>query len=315
MARPLRIMYPGAFYHVTSRGNEQKSVFKSIKDRIKFLEYLKSATERYNAIIHAYCLMDNHYHLLLETPSGNLSRIMAHINGAYTSYFNKKRERAGHLFQGRYKAIIVEADEYAKELSRYIHLNPVRAGVVKMPEEYEWSSYCYYTGKKEPVEWLCMDFILGYFGKRKKNSQKKYKAFVDLLVNMKYESPLKDVISSTILGTHEFIGFIKDKYIKSENVDRDLPALKVLKERPAIAEIVSCVDKELKDNETLSRNIKMYLCWKYTGETLDDIGQHFGIGGSGICQAGRRISKRIMEDSSLAGVINKIEKNMSIMKV
>ena len=148
MARPLRITYPGAFYHVTSRGNEQKPVFKSIKDRTKFLEYLKSATERYSAVIHAYCLMDNHYHLLLETPSGNLSRIMAHINGAYTSYFNKKRDRAGHLFQGRYKAIVVEADEYAKELSRYIHLNPVRAGIVKMPEEYKWSNYCYYIHKR-----------------------------------------------------------------------------------------------------------------------------------------------------------------------
>jgi putative transposase len=129
MARPLRISYPGAFYHVTSRGNEQKAVFKSTPDRERFLEYLESSVQRYNAIIHAYCLMDNHYHLLLETPDGNLSRIMAHINGAYTMYFNIKRKRFGHLFQGRYKAILVEADEYAEELSRYIHLNPVRANI------------------------------------------------------------------------------------------------------------------------------------------------------------------------------------------
>ena len=127
MARPLRIAFPGAFYHVTARGNERKAVFKSIRDRQKFIEYLETATERYNAVIHAYCLMDNHYHLLLETPSGNLPQIMQHINGAYTTYFNLKRVRAGHLFQGRYKAILVEMDEYAKELSRYIHLNPVRA--------------------------------------------------------------------------------------------------------------------------------------------------------------------------------------------
>ena len=127
MARPLRITFPGAFYHVTARGNERKAVFKSIRDRQKFLEYLETATERYHAVIHSYCLMDNHYHLLLETPSGNLPQIMRHINGAYTTYFNSKRTRAGHLFQGRYKAILVEMDEYAKELSRYIHLNPVRA--------------------------------------------------------------------------------------------------------------------------------------------------------------------------------------------
>ena len=149
MARPLRIAFPGAFYHVTARGNERKAVFKSIRDRQKFLEYLETATERYNAVIHAYCLMDNRYHLLLETPSGNLPQIMQHINGAYTTYFNVKRARAGHLFQGRYKAILVEMDEYAKELSRYMHLNPVRAKLAETPDKYEWSSYNFYTGGKQ----------------------------------------------------------------------------------------------------------------------------------------------------------------------
>ena len=136
MARPLRIEYPGALYHVTSRGNEQKDVFKSRRDREQFLSYLESAAERYGAVIHVWCLMSNHYHLLLETPKGNLSQIMRHINGAYTTYFNVKRKRAGHLFQGRYKAILVDADAYVAELSRYIHLNPVRAGMVKKAEEY-----------------------------------------------------------------------------------------------------------------------------------------------------------------------------------
>ena len=149
MSRPLRIQYPDAFYHVTSRGNELRDVFLSQRDRDKFLSYLESAVERYHAVIHVYCLMDNHYHLLLETPAGNLSQIMHHINGAYTTYFNTKRFRSGHLFQGRYKAILVDADEYEKELSRYIHLNPVRAGIVGRPEEYEWSSYRYYTVKRK----------------------------------------------------------------------------------------------------------------------------------------------------------------------
>ena len=144
MARPLRIEYSGAFYHVTSRGNERKAVYKSQRDREKFFSYLESATERYGAVVHIFCLMDNHYHLLIETPSGNLSQIMHHINGAYTTYFNTKRERSGHLFQGRYRAILIEVDEYAKELSRYIHLNPVRAGIAENPEEYRWSSCQYY---------------------------------------------------------------------------------------------------------------------------------------------------------------------------
>ncbi len=139
MARQLRIEYPGALYHVTSRGNEKKDIFRSIKDREKFLSYLSSAWERHGAVFHAWCLMSNHFHLMIETPEGNLSRIMKHINGSYTTYFNVKHKRAGHLLQGRYKAVLVQADTYAAELSRYIHLNPVRAKMVPSPEEYQWS--------------------------------------------------------------------------------------------------------------------------------------------------------------------------------
>jgi REP element-mobilizing transposase RayT len=127
MARPLRIQYPGAFYHVSFRGNERKNVFRSKGDREKFLSYLESATGRYGAKIHVYCLMSNHYHLRLETPEGNPAQIMRHINGAYTTYFNSKRKRSGPLFQGRYNAVVGDADEYATNLSRYIHLDPVRA--------------------------------------------------------------------------------------------------------------------------------------------------------------------------------------------
>jgi REP-associated tyrosine transposase len=214
MARPLRITFPGAFYHVASRGNERKAVFKSLRDRKKFLEYLESATQRYDARIHAYCLMDNHYHLLLETPSGNLSQIMRHINGAYTTYFNVKRGRSGHLFQGRYKAILVDIDEYAKELSRYIHLNPVRAKIVETPEEYDWSSYQFYIGKQGAAKWLYRDFILGYFGKKIASAQKGYQKFVNALAFQEYDSPLEQVVSSTLLGSADFIALIYRQEIK-----------------------------------------------------------------------------------------------------
>src|SRR5512136_1898446 len=116
MARPIRIEYPGAFYHITARGNEGKEIFKDTQDRRTFLSCLESTIQRYQAVIHVYCLMDNHYHLLLETPAGNLSQILQHINGTYTRNFNAKRKRWGHLFQGRYKAILVDADAYAAEL-------------------------------------------------------------------------------------------------------------------------------------------------------------------------------------------------------
>jgi REP element-mobilizing transposase RayT len=159
MGRPLRITYPGAHYHITARGNQQKDIFKSRRDREQFLSYLESSAIRYGAVIHAYCLMKNHYHLLMETPDGNLPEIMRHINGAYTNYHNTKRKQVGHLFQGRYMAVLIEADEYLMELSRYIHLNPVRAGITAKPEGYPWSSYLDYIGKRRAPSWLRLDAV------------------------------------------------------------------------------------------------------------------------------------------------------------
>lgn len=315
MGRPLRISYPGAFYHITSRGNEQKTVFKSIRDREKFLEYLESATERYHAAIHVYCLMDNHYHLMMETPSGNLPKIMAHINGAYTNYFNAKRNRFGHLFQGRYKAILVEADEYAKELSRYIHLNPVRAGLSELPEGYRWSSHSCYIGRGKAPDWLKMDFILGYFGKSLSDSQAGYKVFVDKLISREYDSPLKGVIGSTMLGSEEFIGLIKEKYISERSEDKDLPALRALKPKLGIEDIENEVDQAIQDKDVLSRGMKIYLSRRHTGENLDVIGRHFGIGASGVCQAARRIAEKIEKDRKLKKLVMKLDGNLSRMKV
>ncbi len=316
MARPLRITYPGAFYHITSRGNERKNVFKSKRDREKFFEYLQSASQRYDAAIHAYCLMDNHYHLLMETPSGNLPQIMRHINGAYTTYFNAKRERYGHLFQGRYKAILVDMDEYAKELSRYIHLNPVRAKVAEAPEEYDWSSYRFYIGKQKPPDWLYRDFILGYFGQKASTAQRQYQQFVDMLSGQAYESPLIEVVSSTILGAPDFIAFIKDRYLTGKKPGKDLPALKELSEKPSIPDIFDEVESSFQKEQVLAKNIKLYLCQRYTGEKLKDIGKHFGIGESGVSQACRRVAHIIDRDKKLKRKIGKIEKklNLSTMK-
>lgn len=234
MARPLRIEYPGAFYHITSRGNERRNIFRDDKEREQFLSYFGTATERYKAVIHVYCLMSNHYHLLLEMPLGNLSQIMHHINGAYTTYFNKRHKRSGHLFQGRYKAIVVDKDEYAAELSRYIHLNPVRAGIVKTPDEYPWSGYRYYSGKRKRPEWLVLDFILSYFGKDTLEAQKGYRKFVNEVIGKDYESPLKETVASLILGGKDFINKITERYIKGKKVDRNVPSLTELSRGPSI---------------------------------------------------------------------------------
>lgn len=287
MGRPLRIEYPGAFYHVTSRGNEQKDVFKSQKDREKFLSYLESATERYSAVIHAYCLLSNHYHILLETPAGNLSQIMRHINGAYTIYFNIKRKRAGHLFQGRFKAILIEADEYATELSRYIHLNPVRAGIVALPEEYQWSSYRNYIGQGKTLEWLKTDFILGYFGKSDTEAKKKYRAFVEDLIGNEYESPLQGTVGSSILGSAGFVGEITEVHVNTKEDDKNIPALRQLISRPSPEDIINMVKTIFLENEKLARQASIYVCHKYSGVKLREIGNLFDVGETAIVEASR----------------------------
>lgn len=310
MARPLRIEYSGAFYHITSRGNERKAVFKSKQDRIKFLDYLGSATERYGACVHIYCLMDNHYHLLMETPLGNLSQIMRHINGAYTTYFNVKRGRSGHLFQGRYKSILVDADEYAKELSRYIHLNPVRANMVSAPEDFQWSSYNQYIGKQKAHKWLVRDLIIGYFGKKYKTAQRQYQNFVTQLVGQEYNNPLDEVTGAVLLGGQEFINFIKDRYLTGLKQSKDVPAIKALVEKLSIQDICEMVDQTMKDEGKMARNIKIFLCHKYTGQKLSAIGKTFGIGDSAVSKVFKRLEKKIEQDKQLKGRMWKFEKTI-----
>ena len=161
MARPPRIEYPGAFIHIINRGNGGENIFIIDRDREKFLGYVETAVDRYQIKIHTYCLMTNHYHLLVETPHPNLSPALKWINGSYVTYFNRKRQRPGHLFQGRYKSILIDADAYLKPLSRYIHLNPVRAKMVEKPGAYPWSSYPAFMVRRNPATCSIPDWLLG----------------------------------------------------------------------------------------------------------------------------------------------------------
>lgn len=312
MARPLRIEFPGAYYHVTSRGNEQKDIYKSVKDREQFLHYLETATGRYGAIIHAYCLMSNHYHLLLETPRGNLSQIMRHINGAYTTYFNVKRKRAGHLFQGRYKAILVDVDEYAKELSRYIHLNPVRAGMVETPGAYPWSSYCSYVGETECPQWLKRDFILGCFDKKETGAQKTYEEFVKVMIGKSYESPLKSVTASAILGKKDFVTEIIEKYLSRKKKDRNLPSLGKLFEVQSIEEICETIDVLAEGSKKVTKGMSIYICHRYSGIRLKEIGDYFGISESGITRASQRFGDKIKRDKGLKKLLVKAKDELGM---
>lgn len=187
MARPLRLEYEGAFYHITSRGNERGKIYFGDADYRKFIDYMAEAKKKYGIVIHCYVLMPNHYHLLIETPEANLSKVMHYINGSYTTHINIKKGRSGHLFQGRYKAIVVDRDSYVGELSRYIHLNPVRAKMVEKPEEYRYSSYvAYVTGNEADL--INTDLVLGLTG-----GGRRYRAFVEAGVGREMESPTENV--------------------------------------------------------------------------------------------------------------------------
>jgi REP-associated tyrosine transposase len=178
MARPLRIEFAGALYHVTSRGDRREAIFEDDDDRLLFLAVLKEVVERFNWLCHAYCLMSNHYHLMVETPDGNLSKGMRQLNGMFTQASNRRHHRTGHLLQGRFKGILVDKQSYLLELARYVVLNPVRAGLVKRPEAYPWSSYRAMIGTASVPSWLATDGLLSQFGKRRAEARQRYRRFV-----------------------------------------------------------------------------------------------------------------------------------------
>ncbi|MGB9080740.1 MAG: transposase, partial [Desulfuromonadaceae bacterium] len=245
------------------------------------------------------------YHLLLETPDGNLSQIMRHINGAYTNYYNTKRSRAGHLFQGRYKAILVEADEYAVELSRYIHLNPHRAKMVGEPEAYRWSSFKAYIGEIKAPEWLKTDFILGYFGSNVQ-AKKKYHRFVHELLGEEVEYTLDCSTATAILGSPEFMASIEEKYLFSKEPDRNLPELRKISRRLSLEAIIEEAGSCFGESKQLAAKAGIYISHKYSGARLKEIGERFGIGESAVSQASKRFADKMAEDADLRDLVGKL---------
>jgi len=235
---------------------------------------------------------------------------MRHINGAYTNYFNARRRRSGHLLQGRYTAILVEADVYAKELSRYIHLNPVRAGMTERPSQYIWSSYRGYTGKEKPSEWLCRDMILADFGGKPIDAEARYREFVESALR-EQEDPLRGVVSSTLLGSEEFVQTIRDKYLKGRKADRDVPAVRRLLTFPSAKSISEAVDLACKE-PALAKQMKLYLLHQFSGQKLRDIGAAFGIGESGVSLASHRMELKMKKDVRLRKLVQKIRENLDL---
>lgn len=203
MTRPLRIEFAGALYHVTSRGDRQQPIFLNDGDRHAWLRILAAVCTRFRWSIHAFCLMENHYHMLVETPEANLGRGMRQLNGEYTQRFNFRNATVGHLFQGRYKAILVQRQTYLLELSRYVVLNPVRAGMVATPYGWPWSSYRMTCSDTPAPAWLATDWLLSQFGAQRSEAVRQYRRFV--ADGRGLPSPMTRLRHQLLLGDDEFI--------------------------------------------------------------------------------------------------------------
>jgi putative transposase len=257
MTRPLRIEYPGAVYHVTSRGNENKAVFKDDQDRENFLNTLQHVNKRYNWLYHAYCLMTNHYHLLIETPDANLSLGMRQLNGVYTQLFNKRHKRTGHLFQGRFKGILIQKDSHLLEVCRYVVLNPIRAGMVESPEQWKWSSYRATAGKEKTHPGFTRDWILGQFSGKRNKAEREYRQFVNWGIGEK--SIWTEVKGQIIMGEDEFVASLADFLKKHKHVP-EIPRSQRYANRPTLDKIFqeSILSDKRKRDKKMAEAVERY---------------------------------------------------------
>lgn len=265
MSRPLRLEYAGALYHVTSRGDRREDIYEDDADRKCFLTVLDQVCETYNWSCYAYCLMSNHYHLLIETPDANLSSGMRQLNGLYTQRFNRAHHRVGHVFQGRYKAILVDKDSYLLELARYIVLNPVRAGMVRSAKDWPWSSYRATVGQTKVENGLTVDWLLAAFAKRKATAIERYKKFV--AEGKGQPSPWRLLRNQIFLGTDNFV----EKMQSLIDGEKELSEVPSSQRRPK--------PKSLNTYEATShnRNTGIIKAYRSGGYTLKEIGDHFGL--------------------------------------
>ena len=238
MARPLRIEMAGGLYHVMSRGNERRAIVRDDHDRQKRLEWLRRTVETHGWSLHTFLVMTNHDHLFVQTPEPNLSAGMQYYNGSYSSYFNRRHRRSGHLFQGRFKAQIIESEGHYLELSRYIHLNPVRTPLVAKPEDWPWGSYPGYHRVSRMLEWVTYSAVLGEFGSDDLQARKAYRKFVRAGMDDPPKAPWADAIHGLVLGSEAFVSKVR-KFLEDEPPDRAVPQLTKIRSRPSLEKILS----------------------------------------------------------------------------
>lgn len=317
MSRPLRMEYPGAYYHVMNRGLARQAIFNSDKDRELFIELLCEIHNRYRVEIHAYCLMGNHYHILICTPLGNISRAMRHLNGVYTQRYNKRHRLDGPIYRGRYKSILVDADTYLLRLNRYIHLNPVVAGIVNKAEQYKWSSYKDYLSTRERPYWLVTTDTLAYFGER--YQKKKYKLFVEEGIDKELDDYFKKLRRLPILGSEAFSKTVTEKYLKEAHKIKEIPEHKRCLYIPSMDEISQAVCHYYNVNETaikttnrlegnLPRSVAIFLSYTIGQQKLQSIADNYqNLTDAGVSKICQRIRKRLQNSPELLMQIENIK--------
>ena len=319
MSRPLRIEYEDAYYHVMNRGRGRQRIFHSEKYYEAFIQCLAEAHSRFGIEIHAYCLMGNHYHLLIKTPRGNLGRAMRHIDGVYTQRYNRLKRTDGALFRGRYKAIVIDANNYLLQVSRYIHRNPVElnTSLVKRIEDYPWSSFSAYINQSKAPCWLNRDCVYGELG----GKYKAYKTYVEQCNNEEISRFYRLKNTPSIMGEKAFKEYACGQ---AESLGREIDKkglkhpvnLKTIVERVASAYQVPvkeiCVAKRGNGVDNTPRWIAMKLCQEVGGAKLTEIGKMFNVGHySTVSQTIGRLNVLMSEDVDVTRDFNMLSQDLT----
>lgn len=321
MARPLRIEYEGAWYHIMNRGAAHQPIFYENKHYKMFIELLQEVHFLYGIEIHAYCLMNNHYHILLNTPHGNLSRAMRHLNGVYTQRYNRLTKKDGPLFRGRFKSCLIDADEYLLAVSRYIHLNPIEAAIANRPEKYTWSSCKYYFQIEAQPSWLTIATTLDYFSGD--NQYDQYRRFIEAGITSPELIALdKNNFSEPIFGRKEFLQEISKNHLKPKHQISDIPQHKKILLIPEISTIKKTVIKHFKisqeelckrnyGHKSLPKAVAIYLTVTLTKQKKQKISLEFdGISVSGVSHAFKKIAELVKSDTNIKEIINELSKEI-----
>lgn len=325
----MRIQFEGAYYHVACRGNERRPIFRDDTDRRMFLDRLARSAGGHGVRLLCYVLMRNHYHLLIQTPKPNLSKFMMHFNGGYTMAFNRRHRRAGHLYQGRYHAVVVDRDAYLLEVSRYLHLNPVRVGgpAGKKTDErtaslstHRWSSYAGYVSTRRREPFVEYSELLDFFGGDTAHARRRYSEFVRDGIQGECPNPFAGIAGRLMLGSEEFVERISAGFLSDAEDARERPSLRAIAQAQAPERVLRVISETLgigidrltaKGRRTIERGLAMETVYRHCGLTQPKIGELFGgIDYSTVSVERKRFLHRISKDARLRRTFDKIDREL-----